>query len=104
MTMVNDNPILHLKDYGQSVWMDNLSRDLLVSGELVQLMDSRDVHGITSNPAIFEKAIALGPIQHELLVEQSFFYTDIHKTLYEIKLKNDSTQPLKLDCDYPIYG
>ena len=53
---------------------------------------------------IFEKAIALGPIQHELLVEQSFFYTDNHKTLYEIKLENDSTQPLKLDCDYPIYG
>ena len=58
MTTVNDSPILHLKDHGQSVWMDNLSRDLLVSGELVKLIDSRDVHGITSNPAIFEKAIA----------------------------------------------
>ncbi|MEO0352208.1 MAG: transaldolase [Cyanobacteria bacterium P01_A01_bin.15] len=58
MTMVSDSPILHLKDYGQSVWMDNLSRDLLVSGELRELIDSRDVHGITSNPAIFEKAIA----------------------------------------------
>ncbi|MGD1951382.1 MAG: transaldolase [Leptolyngbyaceae cyanobacterium] len=58
MTTVNDSPILHLKDYGQSVWMDYLSRDLLVSGELSQLIDSRDVHGITSNPAIFEKAIA----------------------------------------------
>ncbi|MEM6253131.1 MAG: transaldolase [Cyanobacteria bacterium P01_D01_bin.156] len=58
MTTVNDSPILHLKDHGQSVWMDNLSRDLLVSGELVELIDSRDVHGITSNPAIFEKAIA----------------------------------------------
>ncbi|MBE9069254.1 transaldolase [Leptolyngbya cf. ectocarpi LEGE 11479] len=58
MTTVKDSPILHLKDYGQSVWMDNLSRDLLVSGELVELIDSRDVHGITSNPAIFEKAIA----------------------------------------------
>ncbi len=58
MTTTADNPILHLKDYGQSVWMDNLSRDLLASGELVKLIDSRDVHGITSNPAIFEKAIA----------------------------------------------
>lgn len=53
-----DSPILHLKDYGQSVWMDNLSRDILRSGELAQLINSRDVHGITSNPAIFEKAIA----------------------------------------------
>ncbi|MDB9529108.1 transaldolase [Oscillatoria sp. CS-180] len=58
MTMTADNPILHLKDYGQSVWMDNLSRDILESGELKQLIESRDVHGITSNPAIFEKAIA----------------------------------------------
>jgi transaldolase len=58
MAITADNPILHLKDYGQSVWMDNLSRDLLQSGELAQLIESRDVHGITSNPAIFEKAIA----------------------------------------------
>lgn len=58
MTMAADSPILHLKDYGQSVWMDNLSRDILQSGELKKLISSRDVHGITSNPAIFEKAIA----------------------------------------------
>jgi len=53
-----DSPILHLKDYGQSVWMDNLSRDILRTGELKTLITSRDVQGITSNPAIFEKAIA----------------------------------------------
>lgn len=58
MTATADSPILHLKDYGQSVWMDNLSRDIVQSGELAKLIDSRDVHGITSNPAIFEKAIA----------------------------------------------
>ncbi|NEP18314.1 MAG: transaldolase [Leptolyngbya sp. SIO4C1] len=58
MTTVTDSPILHLKDYGQSVWMDNLSRDLLNAGELQQLIERRDVHGITSNPAIFQKAIA----------------------------------------------
>ncbi|MBE7382912.1 MAG: transaldolase [Leptolyngbya sp. SIO1E4] len=58
MTTTADNPILHLKEYGQSVWMDNLGRDILQSGALEQLIESRDVHGITSNPAIFEKAIA----------------------------------------------
>ncbi|MEM9003465.1 MAG: transaldolase [Cyanobacteria bacterium P01_F01_bin.86] len=58
MTTTADSPILHLKEYGQSVWMDNLSRDILQSGELGKLIESRDVHGITSNPAIFEKAIA----------------------------------------------
>jgi len=52
------SPIFEIKNYGQSIWMDNLSRDLIESGELKQLITSRDVHGITSNPAIFEKAIA----------------------------------------------
>jgi transaldolase len=53
-----DSPILHIKEYGQSIWMDNLSRDIIQSGELKDLITRRDVHGITSNPAIFEKAIA----------------------------------------------
>ena len=53
------NPIIEIeKNYGQSIWLDNLSRDLIESGELAQLIDSRGIHGITSNPAIFEKAIA----------------------------------------------
>lgn len=56
--MTTPSPIFDIKNYGQSIWMDNLSRDLIESGELKQLITSRDVHGITSNPAIFEKAIA----------------------------------------------
>jgi len=54
-----NNPILEIEDkYGQSIWMDNLSRDLIESGELKELISSRGIEGITSNPAIFEKAIA----------------------------------------------
>ncbi len=56
--MTTANPIIDIEQYGQSIWMDNLSRDLIVSGELATLIDSRGIHGITSNPAIFEKAIA----------------------------------------------
>lgn len=57
--MVASNPILKIEqEYGQSIWMDNLSRDLIESGELKALIDNRGIHGITSNPAIFEKAIA----------------------------------------------
>ncbi len=53
------NPILEIENtYGQSIWMDNLSRDLIESGELKESISSRGIHGITSNPAIFEKAIA----------------------------------------------
>jgi transaldolase len=52
------NPLLEIEqEYGQSIWMDNLSRNLLESGELTQLITTRGVLGITSNPAIFEKAI-----------------------------------------------
>ena len=57
--MTAANPIFDIEqNYGQSIWMDNLSRDLIESGELKELIGSRGIHGITSNPAIFEKAIA----------------------------------------------
>ena len=52
-------PIQEIENtYGQSIWMDNLSRDIIESGELAQLIETRGILGITSNPAIFEKAIA----------------------------------------------
>lgn len=53
------NPILQIEEeFHQSIWMDNLSRDLIESGQLKELMGTRGILGITSNPAIFEKAIA----------------------------------------------
>jgi transaldolase len=58
MLPTDKNPLLTIEtEYGQSIWMDNLSRDLLESGELAKLITTRGVLGITSNPAIFEKAI-----------------------------------------------
>jgi transaldolase len=58
MSSTTQNPLLKIEtEYGQSIWMDNLSRDLLGSGELAKLITTRGVLGITSNPAIFEKAI-----------------------------------------------
>ncbi|MBD2388397.1 transaldolase [Cylindrospermum sp. FACHB-282] len=52
------NHLLEIKQYGQSIWMDNLSRDIIQSGELKDLVENQGISGITSNPAIFEKAIA----------------------------------------------
>ena len=52
------NHLLEIEDLGQSIWMDNLSRDLIESGELKNLIVEKGIRGITSNPAIFEKAIA----------------------------------------------
>src|SRR5574337_2223402 len=51
------NPLRALLDYGQSVWLDYIRRGLITSGELQRLVDEDGLQGITSNPAIFEKAI-----------------------------------------------
>ena len=52
------NPLLNLKKHGQSVWYDNISRGMIVSGQLNSLIEDDGVCGMTSNPAIFEKAIS----------------------------------------------
>jgi transaldolase len=55
--MATNNPILEIEqEFGQSIWMDNLSRDLMTTGSLAKSIEE-GVLGITSNPAIFEKAI-----------------------------------------------
>lgn len=51
-------PTRAVQQYGQSIWYDFISRDLLLSGELRRLVEQDGVRGVTSNPSIFEKAIA----------------------------------------------
>src|SRR5580704_12239233 len=51
------NPIRELTKYGQSPWLDYIRRSLISSGELKRLIDEDGLGGVTSNPAIFEKAI-----------------------------------------------
>ncbi|HVH86596.1 MAG TPA: bifunctional transaldolase/phosoglucose isomerase [Terriglobales bacterium] len=52
------NPVKALASYGQSVWLDYIRRSLITSGELQRHIDEDGLAGVTSNPAIFEKAIA----------------------------------------------
>jgi transaldolase / glucose-6-phosphate isomerase len=52
------NPLLDILNYGQSIWYDNIRRGLITSGELHAFIDQDGLRGVTSNPAIFEKAIA----------------------------------------------
>lgn len=52
------NPLIEIQKYGQSIWYDNIRRGMLTSGELAALVERDGVTGVTSNPAIFEKAIA----------------------------------------------
>ena len=52
------NPLKQLETFGQSFWLDYIRRDLIASGELRRLIEEDGLRGITSNPSIFEKAIA----------------------------------------------
>ena len=64
------NPLQQLLDYGQSMWLDYIRRDLFSSGKLKQMIAEDGLRGMTSNPSIFEKAIA-----------DSSLYDDMLKTL-----------------------
>ena len=63
------NPLLLLQEPGQSVWLDYIRRSLITSGELQRLIDEDGLRGITSNPAIFEKAIT-GSTDYADILEQ----------------------------------
>jgi len=51
-------PVFEVQKQGQSIWYDNIRRGLILSGELHALVNEAGVLGVTSNPAIFEKAVA----------------------------------------------
>jgi transaldolase/glucose-6-phosphate isomerase len=69
-TSKTTNPLQALLGYGQSMWLDYIRRDLITSGSLKKMIADDGLRGMTSNPAIFEKAIA-----------ESSLYDDILKTL-----------------------
>jgi transaldolase/glucose-6-phosphate isomerase len=63
------NPLQELNKYGQSVWLDYIRRNLISSGELERMLGEDGLGGVTSNPAIFEKAITGSTDYTEALLE-----------------------------------
>ena len=61
------NPLKDLLKFGQSVWLDYIRRDLITSGELKRMIEEDGLRGMTSNPAIFEKAISGGKFYDDFL-------------------------------------
>jgi transaldolase/glucose-6-phosphate isomerase len=61
------NPLKDLLKFGQSAWFDYIRRDLLTSGELKRLIEEDGLRGMTSNPSIFEKAIAGSDLYDDIL-------------------------------------
>ncbi len=80
-----ENPIKLLANAGQSVWLDSLRRSLIKNGELKRLIDDDGLRGMTSNPAIFEKAIG-GSAEydaqaHSLLVQRDWDIKELYEAL-----------------------
>jgi len=73
------NPLKDLQKFGQSVWLDYIRRDLFTTGELKRLIDEDGLRGMTSNPAIFEKAIADSTLYVDML-KQLASRTDLDAT------------------------
>src|SRR5690349_2429398 len=67
-TATKPNPIRELHEIGQSLWLDNIRRQLVTSGELARLRDE-GLTGVTSNPTIFEKAVSGSTDYDEAMVE-----------------------------------
>jgi transaldolase/glucose-6-phosphate isomerase len=61
------NPLKALLSYGQSMWLDYIRRDLITSGKLKTMIDEDGLRGMTSNPSIFEKAIADSHLYDDML-------------------------------------
>src|ERR1700720_4583568 len=61
------NPLHALLDNGQSMWLDYIRRDLITSGSLKKMIDDDGLRGMTSNPSIFEKAIAESSLYDDIL-------------------------------------
>lgn len=98
---MTDNPLVALAGFGQSIWLDFLRRGMISSGELKRLIDEDGLRGVTSNPAIFEKAIAgsdnydrsirelarggrsVDDIYHRLTVEDIQGACDLFRPLYD---------------------
>ena len=77
-----ENPLRALQVFGQSVWLDYIRRSLITGGELRRLIDEDGLRGLTSNPAIFEKAVT-GSSDYRAALDRPDVQTLDTKTLYE---------------------
>ena len=77
-----------LSKLGQSVWIDYLSRRLVREGELAELMHEHAVVGVTSNPTIFQKAIAEGDAYDEQLREVLAEEDDAKEVFLKLAVKD----------------
>ncbi|MGD8363151.1 MAG: transaldolase, partial [Gemmatimonadota bacterium] len=81
---MSKNPLLAVKELGQSVWLDNLTRGLVRDGGLARLLEEDGISGVTSNPAIFNAAMTRGTDYDEqirALAEEGKRAGEIYETM-----------------------
>jgi transaldolase len=80
------NPTQRLHELGQSLWLDNITRDMLGDGTLRRYIDELSITGLTSNPTIFDKAISAGGAYDEQIVELHKRGLDPEQAFFELAL------------------
>lgn len=95
---MSTNPPVEVQALGQSIWYDNISRDLLQNGEIQRLVNEDGVVGITSNPTIFEKAIASSSLYDETIA--TLLDADANSIFEKIAIEDIQAGAAIL---YPIY-
>jgi transaldolase/glucose-6-phosphate isomerase len=95
-----NNPLCQLGQYGQAYWIDNLTRSMIRSGELTTRVTEHGLRGVTSNPAIFHKAIA-GSNEYDAQIQQLVHEGLAIHDIYEQLIVTDIQQA----CDIlrPVY-
>jgi transaldolase len=92
--------LARLSELGVSVWLDDLSRELLAGGELEKLIRDRSVVGVTTNPTIFASALAKGDRYEDQVRALAARGADVDTTVFEI-----TTDDVRSACDVflPVY-
>src|SRR6266498_5864644 len=94
------NPIAKLTQLGQSLWYDNIQRKLLESGELKAMIERGDIRGVTSNPTIFNNAIAKSTDYDSALKPLAWAGWDAEKIFWQLAIED-----IRAACDafMPLY-
>src|SRR3954454_5042497 len=89
-----------LSEFGVSIWLDDLSRELLAGGELQKLIDERHIVGVTTNPTIFASALAKGDRYEDQVRGLAARGADVDTTVFE-----HTTDDVRSGCDVfrPVY-
>jgi transaldolase len=94
------NPIMQLIEYGQSYWLDNLTRQMIEDGELQRRVAQEGLRGMTSNPDIFHRSIAHGSEYDDQIISVGAVTRDTERTYVELTISD-----VRNACDIfrPVY-